>query len=166
MKTQTTQCLNCLNSFESPIREINRGHGKFCCRSCSNTFNNKNRWAKLNIPNVICSQCGKRFYKNPSKRLSSKSGLYFCCRICKDQAQRIGGIKEIMPPHYGTSNGKYSYRQWALKHYGEKCQTCGYDKYPEVLIVHHKDQDRSNNRINNLIVLCANCHYRLHYGKQ
>ena len=57
-------------------------------------------------PNVECAKCGKEFYKNESKKKNSKSGLFFCTRTCKDSAQTIGngGIKKIMPPHYGNGN--------------------------------------------------------------
>jgi 5-methylcytosine-specific restriction endonuclease McrA len=31
------------------------------------------------------------------------------------------------------------------------------------LDTHHKDRDRSNNTIENIMVLCASCHAKLHY---
>ena len=30
--------------------------------------------------------------------------------------------------------------------------------------VHHIDEDRKNDNVNNLIILCANCHNRIHRG--
>jgi len=59
-------------------------------------------------------------------------------------------------------NGSGGYRKKALEHYGCKCQECGYDKYISVLDVHHKDYDRSNNEIENLVVLCVRCHIEIH----
>lgn len=32
------------------------------------------------------------------------------------------------------------------------------------LQVHHIDEDRKNDDVNNLIILCANCHSRIHRG--
>ena len=52
------------------------------------------------------------------------------------------------------------YRKKALSVYSS-CEICGYDKI-DALIVHHKDMDRANDSEDNLIVLCANCHMRLH----
>ena len=73
-------------------------------------------------------------------------------------AQKLGGIVEIQPLHYGTSNGKRYYRDKALEFYGEKCEICGYSEHKEALQVHHIDSDRENNTMDNLIVLCANHH--------
>lgn len=45
----------------------------------------------------------------------------------------------------------------------KQCEHCGYDKIPEILGVHHKDKNRNNNNISNLIVLCPNCHSIEHH---
>lgn len=153
-------CLNCKAQFNAPTREVNRGNGKFCSSSCSATFNGKNRPKPK--ANVICAYCEKEFYKAPNKQKLSKSGLYFCSREHKDAAQRIGGIREIMPPHYGTSLS--SYRTLAIRTYGAKCQRCDYDAHEAAIAVHHKDHNHSNNSIDNLEVLCWNCHAIEHWG--
>ena len=97
-----------------------------------------------------------------SKMKISKSGLFFCKREHKDASQRIGGVKEIMPPHYGKGNKLYTCRKKLLKKHG-KCNRCGYDENIAAIIVHHKDRDRTNNTKENLEILCANCHYIEHY---
>lgn len=72
----------------------------------------------------------------------------------------IGGIKEIQPPHYGTT--KANYRQIAFNSLQNKCNMCGYDKIKEILEVHHIDCNRNNNNIYNLEILCPNCHSEKH----
>ena len=52
-----------------------------------------------------------------------------------------------------------SYREKAIEEYGERCQGCG---QTEDVVVHHKDGDRSNNDLSNLIPLCAGCHGAVH----
>lgn len=47
----------------------------------------------------------------------------------------------------------------------DKCARCGYNEFKCSLQVHHKDSDRDNNNIDNLILLCANCHTALRYDK-
>lgn len=38
---------------------------------------------------------------------------------------------------------------------------CGYKEEPRILEVHHKDENRSNNDIHNLCILCPNCHRKI-----
>lgn len=38
------------------------------------------------------------------------------------------------------------------------CERCGYNTYINILQVHHKDRNRQNNTLENLEVLCPNCH--------
>ncbi|MBI4788964.1 MAG: HNH endonuclease [Chloroflexi bacterium] len=35
---------------------------------------------------------------------------------------------------------------------------------PQILVTHHKDGNRKNNRQENLLVVCPNCHVRIHKG--
>jgi len=51
------------------------------------------------------------------------------------------------------------YRQKALEHHGEECHGCG---STENVLVHHRDGDRSNNSLSNLIPLCTTCHGKVH----
>jgi 5-methylcytosine-specific restriction endonuclease McrA len=95
--------------------------------------------------------------------VNSKSGLFFCCRKHKDEAQRLGGIKEIQPSHYGTASSISSYRERALRELPNECKNCGYKTYPEILEVNHIDCDRSNNDITNLEILCPTCHSEYHF---
>jgi 5-methylcytosine-specific restriction endonuclease McrA len=96
--------------------------------------------------------------------MGSKSGLYFCCRDHKNQSQKVGGIKAIMPLHYGTGTPENTYRRIAFASKEKICERCGFDKHEAAIIVHHIDRDRNNNNINNLEVLCANCHAIEHWG--
>ena len=45
---------------------------------------------------------------------------------------------------------------------GRKCERCSYNKY-EILQVHHKNKDRNDNNIDNLELICPNCHFEEHY---
>ena len=50
-----------------------------------------------------------------------------------------------------------SYRARAFAAYPPICTYCGFG-IPEILEVAHLDQDRKNNSIENLAILCGNCH--------
>ena len=161
MKTKSKSCRNCTNQFNAPVREIKRGNGNFCSISCALKYRQKNKSKKK--PNVECAYCSKAFYKTPSSMKISKSGLFFCCRGHKDRSQRIGGIKEIMPPHYGNGSGVHTYRRLAFDNLPHECANCGWDEVPKILEVHHKDEDRSNNDLSNLLIVCPTCHCVGHY---
>jgi hypothetical protein len=161
VKTEIKQCMECNKLFFAPVSELKRGNGLFCSLSCSTKFSAKCAKAMIK-PNCICALCQKEFYKPQSKLAKSKSGLYFCCREHKDQAQRIGGIKEIMPPHYGISTGKDCYRRVAFSNFESKCADCGYNTLP-IFQVHHINGDKGNNNPENLVILCPNCHETRHY---
>lgn len=46
----------------------------------------------------------------------------------------------------------------------KKCEICDCNE-EEVLIIHHIDKDRYNNEPNNLMVVCSNCHLKIHHRK-
>lgn len=159
-KTIIKACDSCNNPFLAKRTEHKRGNAKFCSRKCFAKHLSKTM--KQNPkPNVKCALCGEKFYMNTSKQKNSKSGLFFCCRSHKDMAQRIGGIKAIQPNHY--NDGSHAYREIAFRHYDHKCNICQYNKIPEILVVHHIDRNRNNNNIENLQILCPNCHEETHF---
>lgn len=111
---------------------------------------------------VSCAWCGADLHRVSSK-LKSKSGLHFCNRMCKEQAQCLGGIQSIMPEHYGTGCGREKCRR--LLKEANHCSLCG-DKRKFLLAVHHIDGNHDNNEDSNLEVVCGNCHIVRHLEEQ
>lgn len=60
-----------------------------------------------------------------------------------------------------SPTGTVSYRDLVLTG-KDKCAICGFCALQDALEVHHKDFDRSHNTVDNLEILCANCHTVLH----
>ena len=145
-------CEECGAIHEVRSADLKRGRARFCSLKCYGAWQTKNRQPKK--PNVNCSACGKKFYKSESKKRNSKSGRFFCSRDCKDQSQRVGGIEEIMPSHYGTA-----YRKICFTHHKKECVVCGEDK---IVAVHHYDENHHNNDPNNLVPLCPTHHQYVH----
>ena len=57
--------------------------------------------------------------------------------------------------------------KFGLKEY--KCEICGIDSWlgnKIILEIHHIDENRQNNTLDNIIVLCPNCHSQKHNKKQ
>ena len=149
-------CLTCDKEFEALQRELTRGNGKYCSRECSS---NRPVWKNRSktISTLTCAACYKEFDRQTCRVHYTKSGLNFCSRECKENAQSLAGnCPEIRPEHYG--DGKSSYRERALKYYGAKCNRCGYGEIEQMLDVHHRDKNREHNEIENLEVLCVWCH--------
>lgn len=164
MKTVTKTCQFCKTKFDAPLREVMRNNGKFCSKQCFHK-NRKGTIIKPRIPNVTCAYCNKKFYRPKNKLKNSKSGLFFCCRKHKDLGQKLeSGITEIHPTHYGTAKIP-DYRKIAFSTKEKVCEMCGYNKTPQILQVHHIDENRENNSLDNLQVLCPNCHLEIHYAR-
>lgn len=114
---------------------------------------------------VKCALCGETIVR-PKGHLRAKSGMYFCCAEHMAQAQKKDSgehFKSIRPLRYAPCDEATvnTYRKRALEYYGRKCSVCEYDEDPDILEVHHIDEDRSHNKLPNLIVLCPMCHKKL-----
>lgn len=151
------KCDGCGEISDRPKRIFKNNSENFCSHKC---------WAdttsQRSMVNMSCSFCENLFKRRQSHLNKSKSGLYFCSRVCKDNAQRLeNNFPEIRPDHYGS--GITNYRNIAFRTNDKKCFVCGYDKYPEILQVHHIDRNRNNNTIENLKILCPTCHMEDHF---
>ena len=132
------------------------------CPECH--IEHQNELYKDSREHVICAYCGVSFSKIKSKLINSRSGMYFCCREHKDMAQRIdsgSGFNYLRPSHYGEITSDY--RTLAFRNYQHRCAICGYHEDDDIslLEVHHIDEDRENNVLENLIILCPICHKKL-----
>lgn len=157
-------CTHCKKNFEIQKRRDTARQGKFCSLKCSGAYRKANHTPIQNPPNCKCSTCSKDFYMRPSAFKNSKSGYRFCSRKCKDLAHSLRpehSIPEMIPAHYGA--GQSGYRVIAFYSKEKVCEDCGYDEIPEILEVHHKDRNRRNNKVENLKVLCPNCHEKEHF---
>lgn len=139
-------CLTCEGTFYAPKHRPR----KYCSRKCAKT-------RRKSSVSLTCCTCGSSFTRKPSKIKSGAHGKFFCSRKCKDIAQSYAGnCPEIRPGHYNGFNSRY--RRKAIAHYGARCVRCAYDAYEQMLDVHHRDENRKNNEIENLEVLCVWCH--------
>jgi hypothetical protein len=152
-----SSCLNppCGKEF-TPTRNTS---GMYCSRSCAVTVNNSRApKRKRNSPREKdCLECG-----NPLNYQAK-----FCSRTCSGAFKRARLIESWFLGSYTGSdaNGLLSgtIRTYLIKEAGDKCTQCGWGtKNPHIdkviLTVDHIDGDWRNNRPENLVVLCYNCH--------
>ena len=116
-------CLQCGKEFFAPPK----AKAKCCSRDC-------NGLSKRTRVKISCSRCHKEFERHLNKVQKNN----YCSRSCKDLDQQIGGPLAL--PHY--KDGIRSYREKALKHYGKKCNLCGFDSDERMLDFHHIDENR------------------------
>jgi endogenous inhibitor of DNA gyrase (YacG/DUF329 family) len=104
-----------------------------------------------------CTECGL------TKRSNSRKG--FCSTTCYAAHQRKIKIEKWLIGEHNGMRGKTATAPW-IKQYvietrGHKCEDCGnteWKKQPILLELEHIDGDFGNNKIENLKLLCLNCH--------
>lgn len=105
---------------------------------------------------VSCFICGKEIKRRKDRVEQSCTGVFFCNTKCQDSIEARRKGYRTGPP------SDLTYRAKALAEYGEQCSGCGlrptWNGKPITLEVDHIDGDRRNNIIENLRVLCPNCH--------
>ncbi len=150
-------CQGCGKRFHAKPNWIKIGWGKYCSRIC--VFESQRRGQ-----NVFCFICKKEVYKSPKELIRSKSGNFFCSKTC--QTVWRNKIVFIGKNHANWKFGENAYRR-ILTSNGEKpiCRLCKSDD-KRILAVHYKDKNRRNNRIENLVWLCHNCHYLVHHFEE
>ena len=99
-----------------------------------------------------CSYCHKKIIRLKSELNKNKTGKLYCSRECgnRDKNENITN----------KTDGS-AYRRNALATYPNECCACGYKEDIRILEVHHLDENRNNNHIDNLRILCPNCHKKL-----
>ncbi len=108
--------------------------------------------------------CGKKIWRPPKQLARSKSGKFFCSK----SHQTLWRNRVYSGPNHPLwKDGRnQEYRSFLLQSDAiQKCKMCG-NKDKRLLVVHHKDEKRNNNKVKNLIWLCLNCHHLVHYYKE
>ena len=168
-------CIHCATKFMVP--NYRKDTARYCSRRCL-------ALAARTTGEANCAQCGQRFSFIASRANKAK----YCSANCYHEAMKGRGrtvyrcgfcLIEFFAP--ASTKRKYCSRKciqkcihahWnpsfvtvrkAMKARGliEKCTKCGLNDQ-EILGVHHVDRNRKNNALENLIVLCPNCHSREH----
>lgn len=146
------KCGICSAEFYVKPSHIKLGYGKYCSTKCMGLGRRQGKY-------VLCNICDKEIWKMPKALKKSKSGKFFCGKSCqtKWRNKEFSGIK-----HPNWRGGEFTYyRIMKENKIRPICHNCGY-KNKRALVIHHKDQNRRNNSISNLIWLCRNCHYLIH----
>lgn len=95
----------------------------------------------------ICPVCGKEFITEKGSKREKTSCSYACSNTYFRSGKQNPNWREE------------SYRSTCFEEHEKKCVICGEDK---MVTVHHFDENRKNNSVENLIPLCPTHHYYMH----
>jgi 5-methylcytosine-specific restriction endonuclease McrA len=101
-----------------------------------------------------CLICGKGIYRH-----STCSSLE-----CKNELAIRRFIERTKAPSYNIRPSLKSFKLWFEKYRGPfQCEECGIyleNKYDNscILEIHHEDGNSKNSELNNIKLLCPNCH--------
>jgi hypothetical protein len=144
IRKPNTSCIICQTPIYRRPFEINKNKGKiFCSMRCYGLSCRKEN------PCVVCE-----------KLILASKNKKTCSRICSNK-YRIGIKYKIGRPKDKAN----IFRVLKLKLINEKgkgCERCNYKKCA-ILQIHHKNRNRMDNSIENLEIICPNCHYEEHY---
>lgn len=141
--------------YVKPYHEL-AGFGKYCSRACHHKGMQEGK--VLN-----CFMCNKEIYRSTAKLKNSKSEKYFCGKSCQTKWRNTQYTREN---HKNWKDGEgIDYRSIMINSNNpEICTLCNIED-KRILAVHHIDEDRKNNKLDNLMWLCHNCHHTVHYDK-
>ncbi len=96
--------------------------------------------------------CGKLILASANKKT--------CSRTCANKNR--AGIKYKIGSPRDKVKDQRSIKLRLISKRGKKCERCGFAKL-EILHIHHKDRNRTHNEMDNLELICPNCHAEEHY---
>lgn len=146
------KCSLCDKWFERKKSQVERAKKNYCLEDCQHE-------ARKDGTVFSCFICHKEIYR-PQKAIEKNvSKKFFCSQKCCMLWQNSEFVREKHPNWKG---GKSSYRGTLTKQDSHPfCKACLKDD-KRILVVHHIDQNRKNNSLENLVWLCHNCHHLIH----
>ena len=144
-------CPICGKDFYRRPSYIRRRKGVVCCSlNCSSLY----RRSLDPLGDRKCKNCGKRFRTNPAYiRRRPKTGGKFCSRKCFVEYKRNNPSVYIDGSGYVVCGRQRVHRTVMEKHLDRKL---GKDEH-----VHHKNGNKTDNRMENLQILSASEHSKL-----
>jgi predicted nucleic acid-binding Zn ribbon protein len=133
------------------IISYERRTNKFCSASCGAKHANR-----LRKKTKLCKQCNKEL----------STGSVYCSQKCHKDYVKSNKIEKWLSGEIDVSTVlgcSLTIKKYLLEQCNHKCPKCGWDKIHPVtgkvpLEVNHIDGDSTNNRPENLEILCPNCH--------
>jgi len=138
-------CLECDKPHYKLECQLKKGRGKFCSKECANK-------SRQHGETIKCSFCSSEFYRRFGEQKNSIN--QFCSKECYSN-DRILKAKKTTYLKFGSVHRHIFIAEKALGR-----------KLLKGEIVHHIDEDKQNNLIENLAILPSQkFHAEVHFGK-
>jgi len=147
------KCENCNQEHDG-----NFGSGRFCCKSCSRAFSTKSKRKDINLK-VSEKLTGRKLSQEHRVKLKS---------LWEDDGYRSRSRRKAQPiENLLIENSSVSTQHIKRRLIREKlklnvCEDCGiddtYNGKPIVHQLHHINGNSKDHRLENLQMLCPNCH--------
>ena len=159
-------CEKCGKLFNSFINE-NR---KYCSQSCAATVNNIKYPKRVKLIKIITNPIKNNgWLLQPEKHcyncgnLLKNSKHKFCSRTCHTEYKRTQIFNAIENDTYNNDNQNRWHKKYLIDKHGEKCMECNWHEINQYsnkipIELEHIDGNSKNNKLNNLKLLCPNCH--------
>ena len=173
IKMLEIECLECGKIFVVSTRDKREIKRKFCSRSCSTTFNNKNRSSDVyqKVSDKLSkykqkTEVGDKNYCLCCNKEISRRKIY-CDYKCQNDYKYQLYIQKWKNNEVDGKKGEYSIsryiRRYMFEKYENKCAICGWNEVNNFtgkipLEIEHIDGDYTNNKEKNLMLICPNCH--------
>lgn len=150
----TLHCFDCDHEWTTKAQNVLYNTNNIRYHQCPNCGENSVKRDKYE-----CAYCGREVYRRPSDVAKNISGKFYCSRECGNLAKN-----QFREESGEWLNSHSTYRKRALQAYPHKCLVCGWDEDERILEVHHIDENREHNEVENLCILCPTCHRKITLG--
>lgn len=135
------------------IKNCKKREKNYCSHECFYKSKNPNYGQDRK-----CKNCSLEIKMNIGSKNYNK---FYCSKNCQHKHKKLTTIEKI--ENGDTTLSSRAYRKYLIDKHGAKCMKCGWSEINPYsgttpIELEHKDGNSENNSLDNLELLCPNCH--------